>query len=59
VENLGAQALLHVKTGPGATVLALVPQAEAPALSAEVSLGWLPENQRLFDEKTGASVEAP
>jgi ABC-type sugar transport system ATPase subunit len=53
VENLGAQALLHVKTEPGDTVLALVPLREAPAARAEVRLGWDKANERLFDERSG------
>jgi ABC-type sugar transport system ATPase subunit len=53
VENLGAQALLHVRTEAGETVLALVSQRGAPAVAAAVSFGWDPANARLFNEKTG------
>lgn len=56
VENLGAQALLHVVAASGLTVFALVPQSAAPSLSSQVNLEWLPESVRLFDEKSGAAL---
>jgi ABC-type sugar transport system ATPase subunit len=56
VENLGAQALLHVVAVSGQTIFALVPQRDAPSLSSEVNLEWVPDSVRLFDEKSGAAL---
>lgn len=56
VENLGAQALLHLKISNGERILALVPHQEAPALHAKAQVAWMPESIRLFDEKSGEGL---
>ena len=40
VENLGAHALVHVKTASGDTVMALQPNEGLPAVGADVGLSW-------------------
>jgi ABC-type sugar transport system ATPase subunit len=53
VENLGAQALLHLRSGSGELVLALVSQKQAPKSRESVNFGWQSGDERLFDERTG------
>jgi ABC-type sugar transport system ATPase subunit len=57
VENLGAQALLHLRTSMGDSVMALVPQQSVPNISSELAFGWAGESVRYFNEKSGLATE--
>ncbi len=56
VENLGAHALVHVRSEQGVLLMALVANHEAPALRSSVNVSWSKEATHLFHAHTGAAL---
>lgn len=57
VENLGAQNLVHLKLGKKVSVMALVPNTQAPELHSKVNVSWPAKAVRFFDSASGQAVE--
>lgn len=57
VENLGAHALVHVKTAAGETVMALQPNENLPGVGTEVGLSW-PDSAVLRFRMPSGEVQA-
>lgn len=57
VENLGAQALVHLRLSDGEALRALTPYSKQPKLGENLQVGWDPTSAHLFSPESGDSLE--
>lgn len=56
VENLGAQALVHLRLKSGEALRALTPYAEQPRLGEDLQISWEPRSAHLFAPESGEAL---